>query len=153
MQTATPTFDVPQSRHSQRKRIARIYLVVIGAMILLADALLSHFVFSDNNPWEPLIGILFGQAVSAPLLIVAIWRRLNWARFVLIALLFVVVGIFGLVVLYTNSQIEYQDRWQLAVVAVALGILTIANTWLIRSKRIQHLARMGQAGCHDTGAL
>jgi len=36
---------------------------------------------------------------------------------------------------------------------IALGILTIANTWLIRSKRIQHLARMGQAGCQDTGAL
>ena len=153
MQTATQTFDVPQSRHSQRKRIARMYLVAIAAMILVADAMLFHFVFSDKNPWEPLIGILFGQAVSAPLLIVAIWRRLNWARFVLIAVLFVVVGIFGLAALYTNSEIEYQDRWQLAAVAIALGILTLANTWLIRSKRIQHLARMGQAGCHDTGAL
>ena len=133
--------------------MARIYLAAISVLIVLADVLLFFFVFSEHNPWELLVAVLFGQAVSAPLLMAGIYRRKNWARFVLIAVIFLVIAIFTLAAVYIGSRQEYQNSYQIAGVLIAVGLLTIANTWLIRSKRIQHLARMGQSGCQDTGAL
>jgi hypothetical protein len=146
MQTATHTLGVPTSRHSHRKRMARIYLAVISGLILVADALLLRFVVSDSNPWEILLGVLIGQIASTPFLITAIYRRMNWARFILIGLLFLVGAIFGLTAIYVNSLLEYRDKFEIALILIAVGLLMGANTWLIRSKRIQHLAQTGPSG-------
>jgi|SRR6478609_297057 hypothetical protein len=146
MHTATNTFGVPQSRHSHRKRMARIYLVLISILIAMADLILFRFVMNKNNPWEFLMGALVGQIAGTPFLITAIYRRMYWARFVLIGLLFVVSGIFALTAIYVNSLLEFRDKSEIALILIAVGLLLIANTWLIRSKRIQHLAQTGPSG-------
>jgi peptidoglycan/LPS O-acetylase OafA/YrhL len=147
MHTATQPFEALESRHTHRKRMARIYLAVISAIILVADLIFLRFVFSDYNPWgELLVGVLVGQMASTPLLIAAIYRRLYWARFVLIGMLFVVLSLFALVAVFMQSAGEYRNLPEIIGIGIGVIMVTIANTWLIRSKRIQHLARMGQIG-------
>jgi len=145
MHTATQTLGDPHSRHSHRKRMAKIYLALISVLICAGDSLLLHFVFSDHNPSPVLLGFLVGQIGSTPFLIASICRRRSWARFVLIGLLFAIAGIFALAAVYIGSTTEYFDPRYLVSITVAVGLLMIANTWLIRSKRIQHLARTGES--------
>ena len=152
MHLATPSFGIPHTRQS-RKRAARIYLACICALVLLADAALLMFVFSDSNPLEALIGVVVGQAVSTPLLIAGVWRRMAWARFFLIILLFVVAGIFGIVVVSMSWRPEARETAGIVRLTIAVALILGANSWLIRSKRIQYLARTGEAQREDSSLL
>jgi predicted membrane channel-forming protein YqfA (hemolysin III family) len=133
-------------RHAHRKRMARIYLVGIAILIGLADVFLFTFAFSRHNPWRILVGILFGQVAGCALLVAGIWNRNSWARYVLLVLNFVVISIFAMIALYFSGRPEMGDQRILTWVWSAVGLLVIANTWLIRSKRIQYLASQPGSG-------
>lgn len=133
-------------RHAHRKKMARIYLVGIGLLLIAADVLLFWFTFSQHNPWRMLVGVMFGQVISSVLLLSGVWSRLPWARYVLAVLIFAVIGIFSLQALYLMGRPEVQDSNVLNVVWTAIALLVAANTWLIRSKRIQYLASQPGSG-------
>lgn len=126
--------------------MARVYLIGISAILCAADALLFWFSFSQHNPWPMLVGLMFGQAISSILLIAGIWQRLPWARYVLTVLLFAVIAIFSMEALYLSGRPELGEQHILAIIWTSVGLLVIANTWLIRSKRIQYLASQPGSG-------
>lgn len=132
-------------KHAHRKKMARVYLVGILLLLCAADALLFWFSFSQHNPWRILVGLMFGQAFASILLLVGIWKRLPWARYVLAVLIFGVITIFALQALTLSGRPEIAAQ-MLAVIWTAIGLLVIANTWLIRSKRIQYLASQPGSG-------
>jgi predicted membrane channel-forming protein YqfA (hemolysin III family) len=133
-------------RHAHRKRMARIYLIGILALICTADVLLFWFTFSQHNPWRIMVGLMFGQVIGSILLLGGIWQRNPWARYVLAVLNFGVIAIFAMQALYLNGRPEVGDQRMLSLIWIAVGLLTIANTWLIRSKRIQYLATQPGSG-------
>jgi hypothetical protein len=133
-------------RHAHRKKMARVYLIGIFLLLCAADALLFWFSFSQHNPWRMLVGLMFGQVISSILLLAAIWQRLPWARYVLTVLIFSVITIFAMQALYLTGRPELGNQSVLSVIWIAVGLLVIANTWLIRSKRIQYLASQPGSG-------
>lgn len=133
-------------RHAHRKKMARVYLVGIGLLLIAADALLFQFTFSQHNPWRWLVGLMFGQVISSILLLCGIWSRLPWARYVLATLIFAVISAFSLLALYLVGRPEVGDSNVLSMVWTAIALLVAANTWLIRSKRIQYLASQPGSG-------
>jgi hypothetical protein len=152
MHLATSSFGLSHTRQS-RKRAARWYLAAIAGLVLVADLALLHFVFSDENPWEFLISIVVGQFASTPLLVAGIWRRLGWARLFLIVLLFFVAAVFTIVAVAMGWRTESRDVVEIAKLGTAVVLLLGANTWLVRSRRIQYLARVGHAYSEDSSLL
>ena len=130
--------------HTFRKRVARIYLVGIFLLVGVADALLARFSVSPVSPW--LIGVLFGQSISSVLLLIGIWRRQMWSRYVLIGLLFATIAIFSLAALMLSTHPESPLRPALMLVCPGIACMIAANTWLIVSKRIQYLATPPASG-------
>jgi FtsH-binding integral membrane protein len=133
-------------RHAHRKHMARMYLIGILALICAADVLLFWFTFSQHNPWRIMVGLMFGQVVGSILLLGGIWKRNPWARYVLVVLNFGVISIFAMQALFLTGRPEVGDQRMLSLIWIAIGLLTIANTWLIRSKRIQYLATQPGSG-------
>lgn len=108
-------------------------------MIMTADALLLRFAFSSWNPWRSLIGLLFGQIMAATLLLIGMWRRQGWSRYVLIALLWTMIGIISLVALVVGSNPQIANLRVYLVLGTGLLLLILANVWVITSKRLQFL--------------
>lgn len=130
--------------HLYRRRAARIYLVGILLLIGAADALLARFALHPRSPW--LLGVLFGQSLSSTLLLIGVWRRQMWSRYVLIGVLFGTIAIFSLAALMLNSTPEIPLRPALVMLVPGIASLIAANTWLIVSKRIQYLATPAASG-------
>jgi len=126
--------------------MARIYLVGIALLICAADALLFQYSVSQHNPWRPLVGFMFGQAVGSFLLLAGIWKRMPWARYVLAILIFAVISIYSTQALYLIGRPDAIDQSTVTMIWIAMGLLVAANTWLIRSKRIQYLASQASSG-------
>jgi hypothetical protein len=123
-----------------------MYLVGIAALICVADALLFWYSFSQHNPWRFLAGFMFGQTVGSFLLLAGIWKRMPWARYVLAVLIFVVISMYSLQALYLVGMPDAIDQRTVTLIWIAMGLLIAANTWLIRSKRIQYLASQAGSG-------
>jgi hypothetical protein len=138
--TAAPALDSTHHRHAHRKRTARIYLTIIFGLLCAANSILFWFTFSAHNPWRMLLAVMFGHTLASTLLMGAIWNRQEWARYVLIALLFAVAAIFTLVLLYIGSKPELSAPRVLTLMGTGIGLIIISNTWLIRSRRIRYLA-------------
>jgi len=128
------------TRHQSRKRSARIFLCCITVIVVAADVMLLRFAFGQDSPSRALVGVLMLQSLSTLLLMGALWTRQAWARYVMIAMLFGVAAVFGLVALSKAQTLPKGERSELAPVAGAVVLLLVANTWLIRSRRIQYLS-------------
>lgn len=131
--------EKPHHSHAHRKRIARFYLIGVFLLIIIADALLLRFAFSMWNPWRTLIGLLIGQTMASTLLIIGMWRRQSWSRYVLIALLWVMIGIISLLTLVIGSNPLWANPRVYLILGTGLLLLILANTWVIISKRLQFL--------------
>ena len=125
--------------HSHRRRIARIYLVFIFLLLAGADALLFRFVLSKPELRGEFLGLLFGDALSSTLLLVGVWRRIAWSRYVLIGLNWLMLIIIALTAAFLGSEPLFGLRHTLVTFAPPLVLFIAANTWLIKSKRIRHL--------------
>jgi hypothetical protein len=127
-------------RHTRRKRIARLYLAAIILLIACADALFVLFCFGESNPFPTLKGLMFGQIFAALLLAAGVWQRLAWARYVLMLLLLLMTGIFGMVTLVLGSRPDLATQKTYLLLTGGILLLLVANTWLLFSKRLQYLA-------------
>lgn len=130
--------EKPHHSHAHRKRVARFYLIGVFLLIMVADALLLFFAFSGWNPWQMLKGLLIGQIMASTLLIVGMWRRQSWSRYVLIATLWLMIGLLSLVTLVISNPFRAPAQVYL-VLGTGLVLLILANVWVITSKRLQFL--------------
>jgi hypothetical protein len=133
-----PISHAPHS-HQHRKRIARIYLVLIFLLLAGANALLFRFVFRSEDVWRNFIGGLLGDALASTLLIVGMWRRIGWSGYVLIGLNWLMIVVFTLTASFVGSEPHFGMRHTVVTFAPPLMFLLAANIWLIKSKRIRHL--------------
>lgn len=127
-------------RHTRRKRIARLYLTGVIVLIAGADALFVLFCFGESNPFPALKGLMFGQIIAALLLALGVWQRLAWARYVLMLLLLLMTGIFGMVTLVLGSRPDLATHKTYALLTSGILLLLVANAWLLFSKRLHYLA-------------
>lgn len=139
---------MPSDRHLHlhRKRTARLSLAAIFFLLAVSDAALARYTLGAQNPWPLLIGVLLGYTLSGLLLIAAIWRRRPWARYVLIALLWAVVGVYSLVALILGSQPQLRPNRSLLLIGIGVVLIVASNVWLISSRRIRYLASIPSSG-------
>ena len=142
----SPSSSSSRDSHRHRRRTARLFLAVILVGLYVAEALLWYFTNNRSNPWPFLVGHVVGSALATTLLIIGIWRRNSWARYVLIVFLWYLIAIFGIVVLVVAGEEYKTDRKPLMAAIVAVGIYVAANTLLICSRRIQYLAQPAGSG-------
>lgn len=91
-------------------------------------------------------GQVVGSALATTALLVALWQRKFWARYVLIIFVWYLVSIFGIVALVVTGE-EYKiERRPVAAAAMAVLIYVCINIVLICSHKIQHLARPPGSG-------
>jgi hypothetical protein len=132
--------------HTHRRRIARIYLVGIFLLLAAANVLLFKFVFHSQDVWRDLPGLVCGDAMASALLVVGIWRRIGWARYVLIGLNWLMLAIFALTAAFVGSEPRFGLQHTVVVFGPPLVFLIAANTWLIRSRRIRYLVTPPSSG-------
>lgn len=135
-----------RQRHRRRKRIARLYLCGIILLVVTADLLLVRFAFSEANPFRALIGFLFGQMLASALLVVGVWHRLAWARYVLMLLFALTIAIFGMVALILGSRPDLATGNTYVLLTGGILLLLIADGWLLFSRRLHYLATSGGSG-------
>jgi hypothetical protein len=132
-----------QFRHRRRRRVARIYLIIIFVALRVADALLCVYTFHSINPWPLLRGQVAGSVLATTVLMLGISRRLMWARYGLIFFIWYTIAIFSASLLVAVDNSEHVDRKPVAAALAALAIYLTANVVVIRSRKIQTLAHIG----------
>ena len=138
------TLDIHRQRH--RRRMARVFVILMFLGFSLAEALLWYFTNHRLNPWPMLRGQVVGSALATTALLVALWQRKFWARYVLIIFVWYLVSIFGIVALVVAGE-EYKiERRPVVAAATAVLIYVCINIVLICSHKIQHLARPPGSG-------
>lgn len=128
-------------RHSRRKVQARAQLVGVLVLIVAAFGILFSFAFSEQcrARWPEMVGILFGGAVAVVLLFCGVWARQNWARYVLIIALVLLVTAFALYLL--SMMTNPADANSVGVRMLSAGVVCLLGAvgWLTISKRIRYL--------------
>jgi Na+/proline symporter len=137
---AAPAQSETPRRHSRRKTQARTQLIGVLLVMVAAFALMFSFAFNhEYNRWRVLIGLLFGAGVTCALLFVAVWKRQNWARYVLIVALIGLMATFGLCLIFLLSDPTETSSPAIPILGYSLGLLTLDAGWLMFSKRIRYL--------------
>ncbi len=67
---------------------ARIWIIVVFLTLCAADYLLLTFTYNEFNPIPLMSGVAIMSALCSKALLIGMWRRLAWARYTLIGLLF-----------------------------------------------------------------
>lgn len=135
-----------QQRHRHRRRTARLLLVLVFLAFTVAELLLWYFTNHRSNPWPFLRGHVIGSALVTTALLIGIWRRILWARYVLIVFLWYLISVFGIVVTVITSGEQFMDRTAVIAAIVAVVLYLASNILIIRSRRIQHLAQPAGSG-------
>lgn len=128
-------------RHSRRKVQARAQLVGVLLLIVAAFSILFSFAFSEQcrARWPEMVGILFGGGVAVVLLFCGVWARQNWARYVLIIALVILITAFALYLL--SMMTNPADANSVGVRMLSAGVVCLLGAvgWLTISKRIRYL--------------
>ena len=86
----------------------------------------------------PLVGTLITSGIWNTLLLVAIWQRQNWARYVLIAFQF--LGVIGAIIFVPVSVEELPGDNPVIMLMIVMGLLHATIAWcLISSAGIRKL--------------
>lgn len=138
--------SLPDSESARRKRVAKGFLALIFVALRIADALLLFYVALPGNESALFTGAVAGSILYTTTLIVGIWRRQSWARYVLITLnwAFTAVISYPVFVAWGRRELSMTLPNQLLVAAVVLYAASTAL--LICSRRIRHLATMSMIG-------
>jgi hypothetical protein len=129
-------FD-PELHHKKRRKQARLLIFVAFILVRLGDPLLLLYSFQPLNPTPLLRGLVIGGIVSTTACFAVVWRRQIWARYLLIALLWLLMALFSvpaILAMGNNEMALLSPYWMTLLAVLFYGI---ANTLLIRSRRIR----------------
>ncbi|MGB8168218.1 MAG: hypothetical protein WCF18_12045 [Chthoniobacteraceae bacterium] len=133
---------MPEHSHDRghRTRHARTFIVIAFLLQRLGDAAVIWFTFQPSNPTLLLRGVAIGSFLCTSVLLIGVWRRLRWARYVLTAFDWVYVTGFSFLVLQAWSDVR--PTISNPYVAVICGVILYAgaNVILVRSRRVRHFA-------------
>jgi hypothetical protein len=135
-----------RDHHRQRRRSARLMLVLLFVTFSVAEALLWYFTNHRLNPWPFLRGHVVGGALITTVLLVGVWRRNLWARYVLIMFLWYLIAVFGIVAIVITNGADPIERRPAGAAITGTMLYLCGNVLLIRSRRLQHLAQPPGSG-------
>jgi uncharacterized membrane-anchored protein YitT (DUF2179 family) len=121
-----------------RTRHARAFLAIVFFGQRIADAAVIWFAFQPANSTLLLRGVAVGSCLSTTVLLICAWRRLGWARYLLVTFNWGFIALFGFEMLQTWDQ-KPQPNPSLALVA-GVALYGLANLVLLRSRRVRHHA-------------
>ena len=114
----------------------KLWLIAIFCAMRASDFLI--YFETAPGPKNPLIGSLITSGIWNAVLLVAIWQRQNWARYVLIAFQF--LGVIGASILVPVSVEELPGDNPIIMVMIVMGVLHATIAWcLISSPGIRKL--------------
>jgi hypothetical protein len=123
-----------------RTRHARTFLAVAFLLQRIGDAAAIWYAFHPSNSTLLLCGVSIGSCLITSVLLVGVWRRLRWARYVLTGFNWVYITGFGFWVLQTWDETKpLLSNPRLAMLAAAV-LYGGANVILLRSRRVRHFA-------------
>ena len=114
----------------------KLWLIAIFCAMRGSDFLI--YFETAPGPKDPLVGSLITSGIWNTLLLVAIWQRQNWARYVLIAFQF--LGVIGAIILVPVSVEDLPGDNPIIMVMIVMGLLHATIAWcLISSPGIRKL--------------
>lgn len=115
-------------------------LLGIVALVVVAFVLLFTFgVNKEYNRWQYLNGIFLGGAIGNGILLVSMWQRRPWARYVLFVGLLAVMVVSAMFLIFMLGDPNDVGSPGVKLLASGVGLLALAAFWVIFSKRIKYL--------------
>lgn len=133
---------------SKKKLRARLWLLAVLVVLAAANYLLFQFSFHEMNPFPITRGISFGSSLWSLALLIAMWLRLGWARYVLVTWLVLVILVQGLFVLRMNSQSVNPLPEPTRIALIGLGLYALALVPLGASSSLRGFLGPKTAGGH-----
>ena len=119
---------------------ARLFLAAAFLLQRLGDAAVVWFAFAPGNPTLLLRGIAIGSLLCTAALLIGVWRRLRWARYVLTGFNWAYVTVFGFWVLQGWKDVKPTASDPYAALIAGVLLYAAANVILVRSRRVRHYA-------------
>jgi hypothetical protein len=131
--------DHPHDR-GHRTRHARTFLVIAFLLQRLGDAAVLWFTYRPNDPALLLRGLAFGSLLCTSVLLIGVFRRLRWARYVLTGFNWAYMVLLSFWVL--QAWDELNPTMTNPYLALGAGVILLggANVILVRSRRVRHFA-------------
>ncbi|HYR58065.1 MAG TPA: hypothetical protein VEO95_05530 [Chthoniobacteraceae bacterium] len=119
---------------------ARLFLVIVFVMQRLADAGVIWYTFLPAKSVFWLRGIALGSLVWTTALLIGVWRRFRWARYLLTSFTWVYLAVLTFHILqgWNELDLTLSDPYTALIAAAVLYLA--ANAILIRSRRVRHFA-------------
>ena len=130
----------PLHDRGHRTGHARSFLALAGLLQRIGDAAVIWFTFSPGNSMQLLRGVAIGSLLCTSVLLIGVWRRLRWARYVLTGFNWVYITGFGFRVLEGWSEMKPTLSDPDAVLSAGVLLYAGATVLLVRSRRIRHFA-------------
>jgi hypothetical protein len=119
---------------------ARLFLAVVFVLQRVADAGVIWFTFQPVCTSSLLRGIAIGSFVWTTALLVGVWRRLSWARYLLTTINWLYVAAFSYALLKRWTPASGESAAQFLPPAAGVILYVAANVILIKSRRVRHFA-------------
>lgn len=133
---------------SKKKLRARLWLLAVLVVLTAANYLLFQFSFHEMNPFPITRGIAFGSSLWSAALLIAMWLRMGWARYVLVTWLSLAIVLQGLFVLRMNSQSVKPLPEPTRIALIGLGLYALALIPLGASTSLRAFLGPKTAGGH-----
>jgi hypothetical protein len=133
---------VPEPSHPRKphRRHARLFIAAAFLLQRCGDGLVIWYTFLRENPTFLLRGLAIGSSIWTTTLIIGVWRRRRWARYVLTTVNWCTIAIFAYTLLHWWDRLESAASGPACVLAGGVMAYVGANVILIRSRRVRHYA-------------
>jgi len=112
---------------------ARIWLVVVFLLLTVAHYCFYRFSADPRNPYPLTRGATFGCVLWSNVLLVAIWLRHGWARYLLIVLICMAIGGFGVTMLLIGRDFMEPASIRMVISGLAFYAVALVSLWISRS--------------------
>lgn len=118
---------------------ARIWIAVVFVTLCAADYLLLTFTYNPFNPIPMMSAVAIMSALCTKALLIGMWRRLAWARYTLIGMLFASLMAFSIVmfIMVGSKAPRPSGLLKKPIAAMALQIMALVPLGKSRSIRRQ----------------
>ncbi len=116
-----------------------MFLVIVFVLQRLGDAAVIWYTFlPSNSAW--LRGVALGSLVWTTALLVGVWRRFRWARYLLTSFNWGYITVFTFCVLQGWNEFQPTPTDPYTVLTAGIVLYFGANVILVRSRRVRHFA-------------
>jgi hypothetical protein len=127
--------------HQLLIRNARLWLCGVFFLLRAGDYLFWKFAFAPLNPAPVLRGMVFAGAMCTTILIVAMWLRRAWSRYVLCTIIVLMIAGLAMPVLVMLGGTVPSGPNMKAWAAGAIMLYSIALVPLASARSIHHIMK------------